>query len=187
MKELTIVSKGKTEYAVAERLLAKISASGEFACQHWEEKKDYSGTKATISSENYIIYVGECKDAKALYDGNSIDWKYNNNGMKYGWIGKRAVLLVKGSFDINKLVGKIANKENAKNLAVGAGGFLIGGPLGAGITFGAKALFDKQRQKNQKEDTVKEKLLSTKAEEKEMYIKLGDIFFKEGLKSFLGE
>lgn len=182
-KVFRIITSGANEYKIANVLSAKISEIGEYECTIWEEKKDYNGNKATMSSSNFIIYIGPVKDAKALYETGSINWKYETEGMRYGWLGMKAVILVDSNFDFGKLVSKVATKENAKNLATGALGFVAGGPIGAGIALGAKSLLGKQKEKSTDVVEVKE----GKRDILQCYKTLIEKFLAEDLNEFMGE
>lgn len=64
---------------------------GAVAAQVWTEK-EYSGNAAQISSEQYILFIGNSKliKEKRTY----MQRKYSEYGMNYGWLGKQAVLFI---------------------------------------------------------------------------------------------
>ena len=57
----------------------------------WLEK-DYVANMATISSKEHILFIGENKVSKKETPSMSV--KFNKFGMKYGWLGKRAMMMV---------------------------------------------------------------------------------------------
>lgn len=57
----------------------------------WLEK-DYLANKAQISSNEHILFVGDSKTSKS--EASSMIIKFDKYGMKYGWLGKRAVMVV---------------------------------------------------------------------------------------------
>ncbi|WP_443739981.1 hypothetical protein [Treponema sp.] len=186
-----IITAGANEYKIASVLSAKISELGEYECTVWEEKKDFNSNKATMSSENYIIFIGPVKEAKALYETGAIKWKYDAEGMRYGWIGKKAVLIVDSNFDFGKIINKVAKKETAKTIAAGALGFIAAGPLGfiaagpigAGVAIGVNSLLEKNK-KNSAE------VVETKKEKRNVlqcYKILVEKFLTDDLNEFMGE
>lgn len=60
----------------------------------WLEK-DYVANMATISSKEHILFVGESKVSKKETPSMSV--KFDKFGMKYGWLGKRAMMTVSDS------------------------------------------------------------------------------------------
>lgn len=64
---------------------------GSAAAQVWTEK-EYSANAAQISSEQYILFIGNSKliKEKRLH----MQKKFSEYGMNYGWLGKQAVLFV---------------------------------------------------------------------------------------------
>lgn len=70
---------------------------GVVAAQVWTEK-EYSANAAQISSEQYILFIG---DSKLIKDKRShMMKKYSEYGMQYGWLGKQAVLFVEKVVDL---------------------------------------------------------------------------------------
>lgn len=66
---------------------------GSAAAQVWTEK-EYVANSAQISSEQYILFIG---DSKLIKDKrNFMKEIFSKFGMKYGWLGKQAVLFVDG-------------------------------------------------------------------------------------------
>jgi len=64
---------------------------GVAAAQVWTEK-EYTSNAAQISSEQYILFVGNSKLIKEKR--HHMQKKYSEYGMNYGWLGKQAVLFV---------------------------------------------------------------------------------------------
>ena len=57
----------------------------------WSED-DYRGNQPTLSSNEHVLFVGDNKTSKSEIKNMKI--KLNKYGMKYGWLGKRAMMLV---------------------------------------------------------------------------------------------
>ena len=64
---------------------------GAAAAQVWTEK-EYTANAAQISSEQYLLFVGNSKLIKEKR--HHMLQKYSEHGMNYGWLGKHAVLFV---------------------------------------------------------------------------------------------
>ena len=64
---------------------------GAAAAQVWTEK-EYTSNAAQISSEQYLLFVGNSKLIKEKR--HHMLQKYSEHGMNYGWLGKQAVLFV---------------------------------------------------------------------------------------------
>ena len=64
---------------------------GTAAAQVWTEK-EYTANAAQISSEQYLLFVGNTKLIKEKR--HHMLQKYSEHGMNYGWLGKQAVLFV---------------------------------------------------------------------------------------------
>ena len=117
---LTIVHDSKTS-AIARQLNAIISTIPECESRVLTEK-DWNGTKATISSENHVLFIGNVVDGIALKP--IIKWKYENINMKYGWIGKQALMIVeKHTFKKEELeeLKKELEKEQLKLNSINIG------------------------------------------------------------------
>lgn len=54
--------------------------------------KDYNANSASLSSREHILFIGNNKISKS--ETSSMDIKFNMFGMKYGWLGKRAMMQV---------------------------------------------------------------------------------------------
>lgn len=66
-------------------------SDGTAAAQVWLEK-DYITNSAQISSEQYILFIGNSK--LITEKRHHMQKKYSEYGMNYGWLGKQAVLFV---------------------------------------------------------------------------------------------
>lgn len=64
---------------------------GSAAAQVWTEK-EYSSNAAQISSEQYLLFIGNSKLIKEKR--HHMRKMYSEYGMNYGWLGKQAVLFV---------------------------------------------------------------------------------------------
>lgn len=64
---------------------------GSTAAQVWTEK-EYSSNAAQISSEQYILFIGNSKLNKDKRQ--HMQRKFSAHGMNYGWLGKQAALFV---------------------------------------------------------------------------------------------
>lgn len=137
--DLTIVHDSKTS-AIAQQLNAIISTIPECESRVLTEK-DWNGTKATISSENYVLFIGNVADGIALK--SIIKWKYENINMKYGWIGKKALMIVeKHTFkkeELEELKKKFETEQlniidTGTNVGILAGSAILLGLIGIGIS-----------------------------------------------------
>ncbi len=98
--DLVIVHDKFTE-DIAQQLNAIMSTIPECQSRVLTEN-DWDANKMQISSEEYVLFLGNVKDGLALKP--IIQWKYEKLNMKYGWIGKKALLLVeKHTFEKGEL------------------------------------------------------------------------------------
>lgn len=90
---------------------------GSVAAQVWTEK-EYNANSPQISSEQYILFIGNTKMIKDKR--THMIKKFDKYGMKYGWLGKQAVLVVDNVVDIDKYDEFIeyakSNKSDVKKL-----------------------------------------------------------------------
>lgn len=101
-RKLIIVCDDKTK-PYANYLMALISAKddkedevigvrdGSVEAVVWSEK-DFANNEPTLSSNAHVLFIGDTKLSKTQRGGLGI--KFNQYGMQYGWLGKRAVLFV---------------------------------------------------------------------------------------------
>ena len=133
--DLTIVHDSKTS-AIAHQLHAIISTIPECRSRVFTEK-NWNDNKATISSENHVLFIGNIADGIALKP--IIKWKYENINMKYGWIGKQALMIVeKHTFrkeELEELKKKFEKEQlNSTNIDTNIG-------INMGISAGSAFLF----------------------------------------------
>jgi len=101
-KKLIIVTDEKNK-PYANYLLALISAKddkegevvgvadGSVEAVIWSEK-NYADNEPTLSSNAHVLFLGDTKLSKAQRGGLSV--KFDDFGLKFGWLGKRAVMYV---------------------------------------------------------------------------------------------
>lgn len=72
---------------------------GSTAAQVWSEK-EYLSNQAQISSEQYILFIGNSKTLKdkRMFFIN----KFSEYGMNYGWLGKQAALFVENTVSLEE-------------------------------------------------------------------------------------
>lgn len=102
VKKLIIVTDEKSK-PYANYLMALISAKddkegevvgiedGSVEAVVWSEK-NFLDNEPTLSSSAHVLFLGDTKLSKAQRGGLNI--KFDNFGLKYGWLGKRAVMYV---------------------------------------------------------------------------------------------
>lgn len=62
----------------------------------WLEK-DYLANMATITSDQHVLFIGENQASKN--EISSMNVKFDSFGMKYGWLGKRGMMIVSKTID----------------------------------------------------------------------------------------
>lgn len=82
---------------------------GEVAAQVWLEK-DYKANAAQLSSNQYILFIGQDKLIKEKSSHMSMG--FAEFGMKYGWLGKQAVLSVEKVVEADKYENFISYAQN---------------------------------------------------------------------------
>lgn len=119
---------------------------GSVAAQVWLEKH-YESNSATISSDQYILFVGNSKLVKEK--SSHMKSVFEEHGIKYGWLGKQAFLSVEKAVDFDKydkfiefaqtyesnLQKLVEKKEKSKAAVAGVAGAGV-----AGAAIGGKAL-----------------------------------------------
>lgn len=117
---------------------------GEVAAQVWLEK-DYKANSAQLSSEQYILFIG--LDKLIREKSSHMNIEFSEYGMKYGWLGKQAVLSVEKVVEADKYESFISfaqnyqknieqlKKSNDKKAGVGAGA-----AAGVGVAVGMLAV-----------------------------------------------
>ncbi|MCR4717750.1 MAG: hypothetical protein K5656_11290 [Lachnospiraceae bacterium] len=110
--------------------------------------KDYVANKAQLSSKEHVLFFGDSKISRS--ETSSMKVKYEKYGMRYGWLGKRAMLQVnkdlltpedydgfielckKYETEFEKVSIKYLKKNGKAQIAgAGVGGAATGGALGA--------------------------------------------------------
>jgi hypothetical protein len=76
---------------IAQQLNAIMSTIPECQSRILSEK-DWENIKNQISSEEYVLFLGHVKDGLALQ--SIVNWQFEKLNMKYGWIGKKGLILV---------------------------------------------------------------------------------------------
>ena len=87
-KQAVIVYRAKEE-EYAHLLANLISTSKVYEVAEWEEK-DWLANKASTSSSQKMIFLGDTKAAHKRYIG--MVWVYNQHNMKYGWLGNQCII-----------------------------------------------------------------------------------------------
>ena len=87
-KQAVIVYR-KKEDEYAHLMTNLISAFTEYEVAEWEEK-DWHANKASTSSSQKVIFLGDSKEAHKRHHG--MFWKYNKLRMKYGWLGNQCIV-----------------------------------------------------------------------------------------------
>ena len=101
-KKLIIVCDEKTkDYANYLRQLISLNddkegevvgvADGSVEAAVWTDK-EYLANSAKVSSNEHVLFIGENKVSKS--EISSMITRYDKFGMKYGWLGKRGMLIV---------------------------------------------------------------------------------------------
>lgn len=82
---------------------------GEVAAQVWLEK-DYKANASQLSSNQYILFIGQDKLIKGK--SSHMNMEFAEFGMKYGWLGKQAVLSVEKVVEADKYENFISYAQN---------------------------------------------------------------------------
>lgn len=82
---------------------------GEVAAQVWLVK-DYKANAAQLSSNQYILFIGQNKLIKEK--SSHMNMEFAEFGMKYGWLGKQAVLSVEKVVEADKYENFISYAQN---------------------------------------------------------------------------
>jgi len=190
-KKNCIIVCGNEERVPANLLVGLIGEKGEYTVALWDEKV-YEDSLSKITSDTEIIFIGETKAAKNIIP--NIKFEYENTGMKYGWLGNRAViyvekrLLSKEEFDYLKTEYK--TEDNPFQIFIdsttttelpGVANLAIALPNGAAKVFGfAKAMVL---------DAANSSSLILRSQEirKIQYDCVVKTFFTDGLAKFLEE
>lgn len=82
---------------------------GTVAAQVWLEKF-YEANSATISSDQYILFVGKSKLVKEK--SSHMKTVFDGHGIKYGWLGKQGYLTIEKALPLDKYDEFIAFGQN---------------------------------------------------------------------------
>ncbi len=125
MKKFIIVHDGKKDSSkMADQLNAMISQLEVVTTTPWSEKQ-YLNNKPTLSSEEYLVFLGKTKTGQNISDAPSFKNYYSEFNMHYGWLGKQAVIGLEPKFgfdeenikkfsDLYNATIKRENENNAK-------------------------------------------------------------------------
>ena len=72
-------------------LLGLISQDGQYDVALWNQKH-FKDNEPTIPGRQKLIFLGEDEESKNMIP--NIKWEYDQFGMKYGWLGNKAVVYV---------------------------------------------------------------------------------------------
>lgn len=135
---------------IAQQLNAIISTIPECQSRVLSEN-DWNANKMQISSEEFVLFLGNVEDGIALKP--IINWKYEKINMKYGWIGKKALMIVdKHTFKKEEIEELKTMFENQKinNIGVGAnvgifaGAAVLLGLIGVGLSAITMSIINKK-------------------------------------------
>ena len=85
---MALISKDESEKDAADRII------GEDVEVFLWDVKQYKKGMYTLNHDNYILFLGDFDEARI--QAKCIDWEHDKYRMRYGWLGKRAVLYVDG-------------------------------------------------------------------------------------------
>ena len=91
---------------------------GEVVAIVWSEK-DYQANGSQISSSQYVLFIGESKLIKE--QTAHMEMVFSKYGMRYGWLGKQAVLTVDNNVPVKEyaefLEFALSNQANIERIA----------------------------------------------------------------------
>ena len=114
-------------------------------------ENNWNGIKTQISSEEYVLFIGNVKDGLALQP--LIQWKFEKLNMKYGWFGKKALMLVEKHIFKKEEIEELKNifeEQKLNNVGVGAnigifaGAAFLLGLIGIGISTVTMTIINKK-------------------------------------------
>ncbi|MGQ5513398.1 hypothetical protein ACUJ42_02460 [Streptococcus anginosus] len=179
---------------------------GEVVTQVWSEK-EYKSNAPQISSSQYILFIGKSKLIKEK--GFHMKPVFSKYGMRYGWLGKQAILTVETNVsvkeyddfldfalakqaDIERLVEKKENKSfGDKVMEKSIEGALFGVPLAVeiatvGVLGGPLGLFGISRVAGFAGAKITETIDLKNRIREQQYSCAIMKFYLEGLSAFLG-
>lgn len=153
----------------------------------WLEK-EYLANSATVSSNEHVLFVGNFKTSKS--EMSSMKVKCNSYGMKYGWLGKRAMMQVEDTllseFNYNAFIAFCIDYEQRfEKLAYPSlNKSLILGVTRAGANAKLPPVVDAGFLAVEVYNELLEQSLHKKIKDQQ-YRALTVIFYRDGLKEFL--
>jgi len=135
---------------IAQQMNAIISTIPDCQARIFSEK-EWNDNKAQISSDQHVLFLGNVADGLALRE--RIQWKFQKLNMQYGWIGKRALVLVDehtfNKEEITELKNlfeqkKIQYATSGVKVGIMVGAFTILGLIGVGIGAITMAIINKK-------------------------------------------
>ena len=107
-KQIIIIHDNETAI-YANYLRQLISCDGCFSAIVWTEK-EYADNRPTVSSDEYLLFIGNHKAAKA--ERSTMEIKYSGYGGQYSWLGKRGCLSVTKGIGNEKTYRKFIEECN---------------------------------------------------------------------------
>lgn len=97
-----IIHDGKKEAAkMADQLNALISQLENVSTTVWTEKQ-YLDNKPTLSSDEYLVFLGKTKSGENIIASPLFKNYYSEFNMRYGWLGKQAVVGLSPKFEFDE-------------------------------------------------------------------------------------
>ena len=97
-----IIHDGKKEAAkMADQLNALISQLENVSTTVWTEKQ-YLDNKPTLSSDEYLVFLGKTKSGENIIASPLFKNYYSEFNMRYGWLGKQAVMGLSPKYDFDE-------------------------------------------------------------------------------------
>ena len=168
---------------------------GSVAAQVWGEK-DYMANSTQISSEQYMLFIGNSKLIKEKR--SHMVQKYSEYGMKYGWLGKQGVLFVDEIVDVENYDSFFeyaeANQINVKKLLDVKADIMVvpEEPKGNKTDKGLKKMFNPMKSLPAaivnapiRGVNARNKMVNSKKIEEQEYSCLIFVFYLQGLSKFL--
>jgi hypothetical protein len=114
MANLIIVANTDLEKGIGQKLMNALNANNDYEALFWDIKI-FGKNKEKIMSSQKIIYIGKNKISKNYF--NSVDWKFNDLHMKYGWSGQIVIMDVEDKFLSKKEASKFKKSLEELKLA----------------------------------------------------------------------
>ena len=101
MKFIIIHDGKKDSSKLADQLNATISQLEDITTTVWSEKQ-YIDNKPTLSSDEYLVFLGKTKTGYNISEATSFKNYYSEFNMHYGWLGKQAVIGLSPDFTFDE-------------------------------------------------------------------------------------